>query len=449
MRSGLALSGPEPLPVADMGDALPAEVDVAIVGGGIIGVSAALWLAARGVSVALFEKGLIGAEQSSRNWGWCRLAGRDLRELPLMIRAHALWRDLAARVEDDLGYRACGILYASRSDAAVERHTRWIEAARDLGIEARMLSPAALKELVPGLTPDFPGALHVPADGRAEPQRAAPLIAGAAAAAGASLFQRSAVRAIDVQGGRVAGLATERGRVRASTVIVAGGAWSRLLLKGVGLTLPQLKVLSSAYRTQAFDAGIGPCASFGAFSLRKRLDGGYTIASSSESLAEITPDTLRFFARFLPAYLAERKGMTLRFGRGFLDEALRWRPGEADRPSIYEAVRVLDPAPHVPALKRVEKAIAEALPIFRSAPVAQSWAGMIDTMPDAIPVISETPIPGLVVGTGFSGHGFGIGPAAGEMLADLAMRRAPRSDPHPFRLSRFTDGEKPDLQHWL
>jgi glycine/D-amino acid oxidase-like deaminating enzyme len=98
----------------------------------------------------------------------------------------------------------------------------------------------------------------------------------------------------------------------------------------------------------------------------------------------------------------------------------------------------------------VKQAIGAAIPSFRDVPVAQSWAGMIDTTPDAIPVISSVEsMSGLIVGTGFSGHGFGIGPATGEMLADLAMGRKPASDPYPFRFSRFTDGERLDLQTWL
>jgi len=449
MTDMLTSSGPELMPVAS-GAGLPSEVDVAIVGGGVIGVSAALYLAGRGVTVALFEKGLVAAEQSSRNWGWVRLAGRDLRELPLMLRAHELWGALPALGTGDTGYRRCGIVYAARTPAIRERHERWAEAAARLGIAAHVVGSAALAAMAPGLRGDFAGALVVPADGRAEPQCAVPMMAEAAVARGARIFQRCAVRAVDTAGGRVCGVVTERGRVRASTVIVAGGAWSRVLLAGVGVTLPQLKVLSSVFRTAPLDAGIESCMSFSSFAIRKRLDGGFTVASSAESLAEITPDSLRFFRRFLPAYLAERKGMTLRLGRAFVDEALDWRPRAADRPSIFEAVRILDPKPHEATLARVRRALAEALPVFREASVVQSWAGMIDTMPDVIPVISPVEsLPGLVVGTGFSGHGFGIGPAAGEMLADLAMGDRPASDARPFRLARFTDGERLTLQHWL
>lgn len=78
-----------------------------------------------------------------------------------------------------------------------------------------------------------------------------------------------------------------------------------------------------------------------------------------------------------------------------------------------------------------------------SARVAQRWAGYMDVTPDAIPVISAVEqVPGLFIGTGFSGHGFGIGPAAGKLMADLVANDTPLVDPHAFRLSRFSDGTK-------
>lgn len=444
-----ATTGPKPLPVTIRED-LPAEVDVAIVGGGIIGVAAALVLAERKIRVALFEKGVIAGEQSSRNWGWVRVSGRDLREVPLMMRSRAMWETMNERVGGDTGYRRCGILYASRSPEQRARHEGWIAQTMPCGVEAQILEPARVMALAPGLDRQVTGGLFTPGDGRAEPQRATSLMADAASALGAGIFQNCAVRAIDVVAGRVAGVVTERGRIRAGTVIVAGGAWSRILLKGAGITLPQLKVLSSAFRTAPVEAGIEPCMSFSSFALRKRMDGGYTVASSAESLAQVTPDTLRFFARFLPAYLMERKGMTLRFGHAFLEEALHWQPRDADKVSIFEAVRILDPKPHEANLARVRQALHAALPVFRQVPTQQTWAGMIDTTPDAIPVISPAETrPGLFIGTGFAGHGFGIGPAAGELLADLATGQAAASDWQPFRLARFHDGSKPELQHWL
>lgn len=429
---------------------LPKSVDVAIIGGGIIGVSAALWLASRNVRVALLEKGRIAGEQSGRNWGWCRIAGRDLRELPLMQRANVLWRGMNERVGGDTGYRNCGIVYASKNEQKRERHARWIAATAGMGIDARMLEPREVAENFPGLVRPALGGLFLPGDGRAEPGLAAPLIAEAARAQGAAVVENCAVRAIDVAGGRVCGVITERGAIAAASVIVAGGAWSRLLLKGVGVSLPQLKVLSSACRTAPLGFDLGSCLSFSDFAVRKRLDGGYTIASSSSSVVQIVPDTLRFFRHFLPSFLKERHGMKLRLGKAFVDEALNWRAGDAEKKSIFELLRVLDPSPDTVALDKVRQAIGAAIPAFAHVEIRQSWAGMIDTTPDAIPVISQVDhLPGLVVGTGFSGHGFGIGPAAGELLADLATGERPLCDPQPFRLSRFSEPGGIQLQSWL
>ena len=84
-------------PVSSPDTASSSHVDVCVIGGGIIGVSTALELAERGLSVAVVEKGVIAGEQSSRNWGWCRQMGRDPREVPLVLEALRLWRGMNER----------------------------------------------------------------------------------------------------------------------------------------------------------------------------------------------------------------------------------------------------------------------------------------------------------------------------------------------------------------
>ena len=113
----------------------------------------------------------------------------------------------------------------------------------------------------------------------------------------------------------------------------------------------------------------------------------------------------------------------------------RWR---LDETSPFEAVRVLDPEPDRFVVDRARTAAAQAFPLFRNAEMAESWGGMIDVMPDAIPVISAVEsLPGFFIATGFSGHGFGIGPGAGRLMADMVAGDAPVVDPAPFRLDRF------------
>src|SRR5262249_27434255 len=114
-----------------------------------------------------------------------------------------------------------------------------------------------------------------------------------------------------------------------------------------------------------------------------------------------------------------------------------------DRPSPFEAVRVLDPPPDRKLLDRTLANVIAAYPALRGLKIAESWAGMIDTTPDAIPVISPVEsLPRLYIAPGFRGHASGIGPAAGRLAADLVSRAAPIVDPKPFRYSRMTDGSR-------
>src|SRR3954468_8715242 len=141
--------GPRPDPVTSDNE-LPAKADVVIVGGGIIGTSAALELAERGISVVLCEKGTIGAEQSSRNWGWVRKMGRDPRELPLIIEALKIWDGLNARLGAETGFRKAGIMYTCDNAGDVARNEAWIEYARPYQLDTRMLSSDEVASLLPG-----------------------------------------------------------------------------------------------------------------------------------------------------------------------------------------------------------------------------------------------------------------------------------------------------------
>ncbi|CAE6935728.1 4-methylaminobutanoate oxidase (formaldehyde-forming) [Paraburkholderia domus] len=428
----------------------PSEAGVVVVGGGIVGVATALSLARRGVNAVVLEKGIVAGEQSSRNWGWCRQTGRDLRELPLIVESMRMWETMNVDTGRETGFRRHGILYASKSQDKFERHQAWADEARARGIHSRLLSRDELRRQMPVLPDSCVGGLYTASDGRAEPQKAASAMAQAAMDLGVNLQQQCAVRSIETSNGAVTHVVTEQGRIRTDAVVVAGGAWSRLLMKGLDTRLPQLKVLSNVVRTRPLSLPIEPCVSLGSVAFRQRLDGGWTVATSATNIADVTPDSIRFLPQFLPAYLVERASLKMRFGQRFVDEALHWRPGAADRPSIYEAIRVLDPQPHRPTIDRMLDNLKREIPAFGKVEVSQSWAGLIDTMPDAIPVISQVDsLRGVVVATGFSGHGFGIAPAAGALAADLVCGDTPIVDPSPFRLSRFSGAEKVRAQHWL
>jgi glycine/D-amino acid oxidase-like deaminating enzyme len=422
----------------------PARADVVIIGGGIIGASTALFLAQRGVSVALCEKGQIACEQSSRNWGWCRKMARDPRELPLAIESLRLWQGMNEMVAAETGFHTSGIMYLAETPTDVVRLESWLDHARQYQLDTRIIGGPEVARRLPGAAKQYAGALYTPSDGKGEPQKAVPAIAQAARRHGAAILTDCAVRGIETAAGRVVGVVTEKGSIACGAAVLAGGAWSRLFCGNLGIDLPQLGVVGSVMRTERFDGGPEISAAGGRFGYRKRMDGGYTVSTVGARLVDIVPDSFRLFPQYVPAIRLHWKKLRFRVGRRFVNEWRTPQQWHLDARSPFEDVRVLDPAPDRSLLERARAAISEAFPAFRTVAIAETWAGMIDVTPDAVPVISALDkVPGFYIATGFSGHGFGIGPGAGKLMADMVMGRPPLVDPSPFRLARFTDGSNP------
>ena len=421
----------------------PKRADVVVIGGGIVGVSTAYALAQRGISVVLCEKGQIAGEQSSRNWGWVRKTGRDEREIPLIAESLRMWEGMNEAVGAETGFRACGILYTSQTEADDAYHEDWLRRAQPYQLGARRLNADEVAALLPGSTRRYRGGMYNPTDGRAEPQKATPAIAAAARRLGAVVLTECAVRGVEQTAGRVSGVVTEHGRIGCDVVVLAGGAWSRLFCGSLDMTLPQLKVLSSVMRTAPID-GLPETSSWTSdFAFRRRLDGGYTIANGHGNVVPVTPDTFRFARQFIPALKAEWKAVRPRLDDRFITEARTPKRWKLDEASPFERMRVLDPKPDEAINLKVQKRMAAIFPQSAAMKIVQQWAGFIDVTPDAVPVISEVEsLPGFVVATGFSGHGFGIGPAAGRLAADIATGATPIVDPTAFRFSRFTDGSR-------
>jgi glycine/D-amino acid oxidase-like deaminating enzyme len=425
----------EPVP-AD--DELPPRVDVVVIGGGIIGTSTALFLAQKGISVALCEKGHIASEQSSRNWGFCRQQGRDPRELPLIVESLHIWRTIDRAIEGDTGFRQSGIVYLAEDEKAAAAHEKFLDYARAYQLDTRRIAGAELAALLPGAARQWPSALYTASDGRAEPQKAAPAIATAVRRLGGKVLTNCAVRGLDTAAGRVGRVVTEKGAITCGSVVLAGGAWSRLFCRNLGVTLPQLKVRGSVMRTST--VANAPEASLWApgLGLRKRLDGGYNVAHGSVTDVDIGPDNLRFAKAFWPALRGSHTGLRLRLGPRFFEELAEPARWPLDRESPFERVRVLDPAPSPDLLDAAAAQLRAAFPAFKDARIEERWAGYIDVTPDAVPVISPVErLPGFFITTGFSGHGSGIGPGAGRrLMADLVTGAPPIVDPARPTVSR-------------
>jgi glycine/D-amino acid oxidase-like deaminating enzyme len=420
--------------------------EVVVIGGGVAGVSSAWFLAKAGVPVVLCEKGRIAGEQSSRNWGWIRKQGRDPRELPASILALRLWEQISGEIGEDIGWHKGGVTYLAETLDELAGFETWLSHARDHQLDSRLLSAAETDELLGQSARRFKGALFTASDARAEPARAVPALARAAERAGATILEGCAVRSLDTEGGKVSHVLTERGAIPCRTVILAAGAWCALFLRHLGVDLPQLKVKASVQRTAPAPLITESAVGATLASFRRRQDGGYTLARSGASTFDITPAALRHFRAFLPALRANWGNIRLRVGRPFVDElttSVRW---PSDRPTPFERHRVLDPPPDHPLLDRVLRDAAALFPQLEGIRPVERWAGMIDVTPDEIPVLGPVAgLPGLFLATGFSGHGFGIGPAAGYLMAQLVRGEAPVVDLAPFRLARFAEG---DVRRW-
>ena len=422
-------------------DKLPASVDVVVIGAGIAGCTAAYELAKRDLSVALIDKGRVGGEQTSRNWGWVRQQHRDLRELPLAMKSLEIWGELNAEIGAETGFRRTGLLYVTTRPADFAQWEAWTLKAREYQMHSKVLSPAEAKALTPGSVPDWIGGIHSPTDGRAEPSLAGPAIAEAARRLGAMIHQDCAARGLDTAAGKVSGVITEKGMIRTQAILLAGGAWSGLFCRRHGIRLAQASVTSTSFSTAPAPEVTPGGLSMPDVTIRRRLDGGYTVGLGGRGLLELSPQGLMYARQFWPTFKKRRWGLSFTVGRSFFDGPEMLARWPFDGVSPFERHRTLDPGADPKLVQLGLTRLAEHYPALVNLKVAQSWGGIIDSTPDGIPVISAVdPLPGLYLSTGYSGHGFGIGPGAGRLAADLVSGDPPSVDPHPFRYSRMIDG---------
>jgi glycine/D-amino acid oxidase-like deaminating enzyme len=429
---------PAPLRHIETSTHLPPSADAVVIGGGIVGVFAAYYLAGRGLSVALVEKGRVGAEQSSRNWGWCRQQNRDARELPMATRSLDLWDAFGAESGEDAGFSRCGLLYLSNDEAELARWARWRDFAKTADVTTHMLDTADATRRGAATGRAWKGGVFSPTDGIADPASAAPAVARAILRRGSTVHQMCAARGLESEGGRVSAVVTELGVIRTRVAILAGGAWASSFCNQLGIRFPLASIRSSILSVSAGADGLPDALHTAAISVTRRSDGGHTLAISGRGRVDPTPQQLRFSPQFVPMFL--RRWRSLLPGglegvrRGH--ETLRhWR---LDQPTPMERVRILDPAPDQNTVRLTYQRALDLLPELKRTKVSATWAGYIDSTPDGVPAIGQiSRLPGLILAAGFSGHGFGLGPGAGHLIADIVTGAAPIVDPRPFAPDRF------------
>ena len=385
---------------------MSAASDVLVIGGGISGLAAAFECVKAGASVTLVEARQLGAMASTWTLGGVRQSGRDPAELPLAQAAVARWLALDEELGAPTGYRQRGNLRLARTPDEVETLRTMVAAQRALGLALDLLTdPAAIRAIAPAIGPSVLAASFCPGDGHADPERTLAAYAGAARRLGARIEEQTPAMRLITTNGRVTGVETPQGPRSAGTVILTGSVHAPGLLAPLGLDLPmaakRVCVMQTVPAAPAFEQVFGvanaDCAG------RQELSGRYRFTTG---IGDWPGD---------PAAWSET---TL-------------------RPSVAECAALI-------------ARVVPLLPVLAGAGLDRVWGGLIDLTPDALPVLdAPASHPGLVIGAGFSGHGFGIGPVTGEILCALALGHAPRFDCAPFRLSRFgaADGFAPLSLH--
>ncbi|MGF6598063.1 glycine/D-amino acid oxidase-like deaminating enzyme [Paraburkholderia sp. GAS448] len=422
-------------------DTFPEHADVVIAGAGIMGCAAAWYLARRGLRAVVVDKSRIAGQQSTRAWGFVRQQGREAAEVPLMMAGIRLWEQLEKELDFDLEWRQGGCLYVASEERDWTSLRQWMDVARQYGLDTRLLDRAQIDAHVTGMQGVALGGLYTPTDGQAEPRRVAAAFAARAVEAGALFFEGCGVVAVERGAGAITGVVTERGTIRTSRFICAAGASSWRLLATLGLELPQQVVRGTCMRTNALPQITASTFWGSGLGIRQRANGMINLADDMQVDVDVTPGHLRALKWFLPELWTQRDSFHFHLNGAFLRDLRERVPGVV--PQHERVLHPRDPQPqpergHAP---RALKKLKTLFPALKNAQVTEAWAGLIDVLPDGIPVIdAPSQVSGLMIATGFCGHGFAMGPIVGKLLAEWIDEGQPSLDLAEFRLERFFDG---------
>lgn len=419
-----------------MNDERRPTADVTIIGGGIAGVTAAYNLATHGARVRLIERRSIGDGQSGRNWGFTRRQGCDPLEVGLVQEAWRAWGRLAEEIPD-LSLVRRGLISVADAEPRMAQFRAWMKetnAAEVFG--TRIVSGDEVRELLPTLRGEWIGGMYTPDDGHAQPDKATRAIAAAAERAGATIETGATVLALKREGDRVTGVRTDRGDRASDSVILASGAWSSRLLRAIGVDLPIRWVRGTAAQTVPVAPVTPLSVSTPPVGFCQEEDGKIRFGTAAWADHDISLESLRHLRLFVPNYLKNRKMFRMHVDRFFVEDLVRRLPSPRRNP--FDWPRVDEPPPSRPKINHAFRQLVRFVPSLEGTRIDRMWARYIDVTPDALPVIGPVKgVDGLLLATGLSSHGFGIGPAVGEGVAQLALGCAPSVDLAPFQLERF------------
>ncbi len=383
-------------------------MNAVVVGGGIVGLASAYYLAERDVEVVVCERSTVGAGSTERSAGGIRAQFSTPVNVNLSVASKAVWADFESTFGVDVAYRRPGYLLLAREESTAEQFRENVAMQNDRGAESEFLDPEAAREHCPGLDPvPFVGATYCATDGFADPHLALEGFKRAAVEAGVDLRTGTAVTDVlrdDAGAGDAApvvGVETDGGTVEADVVVNAAGPWARRIARMAGVELP----ISPKRRQIAV------------------VDPGDQVPEDDPLTIDL--DTGSYFR-------PERDGAALVGGH--------FGGPDPDRdPDSFRESMDLDWAADV-----VERAGEWTTYFGPESRIRRGWAGLYAVTLDHHPVVEET-VPGLITAAGFSGHGFQHAPATGQVVAELAVDGAASLvDVSPLSSDRFESGDAVD-----
>lgn len=421
---------------------VPDEADTVVIGGGIVGCMTALNLAERGMSVAICEKGDIGGEASCRAAGLIEYQHLAPVKIELIARSIELWRRFS-RLDENIGFTDRGVVTLFDNEADADAMTPWLDTIEGFsGVDARILSKQDIQHLEPDIGDGWYGGLLQANALAVEPKLATSAIARAAASMGATILQNCAVRHIELETGRISGVISEKGTIKTSNVVIAGGVWSPALVKPLGLNLPQLMIFAEMISVEPIANGPKTPLATPAGLVRREPDGGYMFGCNS-GIAPVTPTLLKYFPKLISMSAGIEQGITTAFSyRTFMHELKANKTSPPGKPTPYEMNRIFQPEFTGKFADRTFDEMRNRMPVFENSKIRERYSGALMTSLDNLGVISAVnSIPGLYLGTALL-YGLTMSTAAGEALADLITGEETRVDISPYRYERFIDGSK-------
>ncbi len=416
------------------------ENDVIIIGSGIIGSATAYYLSKRGLRVSLFEKGRLSWEQSSRNWGFVRKQNRGPVETPIAVMGLNLWRELSAELEADTEWVEGGGLSLARTEAEMEPFDEAREISRQYGVDSRILNRKEIEALVPGIQGCIVGGLYTASDGMAHPLKTTRAFCEAAQRLGAHLHTYTPVEGLIVEGEKLVGVCTPKGEARAAYTVCAAGIFSRKLARMVGLNLPARAIRESVAATVPM-APLTNLAIFGRDVCFRQIKNGQIFLSRTNLGSadfDVTLESFRNLLLFLPTFWKHKDLLRVHVGRPLWEDFLRAMPWSETRSRPFDYAVDLEPEVNQKTIKACRQAFMAHFPALGDVALQETWAGVIDSTPDLLPVVGPVEkLPGIFFATGFSGHGFGLGPPMGYLLAEWLTEGKPSLDLRKLRFERF------------